>query len=80
MGVCGFRIRGSGFCVCIMHHGWLVCCDDGLTGCRIGVMKAGETRLAIAVSSSNFMDSMNAVHFAVEQLQNEALLDHQFIM
>jgi hypothetical protein len=43
-------------------------------------MQAGETRLAIAVSSSNFMDSMNAVHFAVEQLQNEALLDHQFIM
>ncbi|CAM6083181.1 unnamed protein product [Calypogeia fissa] len=47
---------------------------------RVGYVVAGEASVAIAISSTSFIESMNAVQFAVGRLRNEAILPSHYIV
>lgn len=47
---------------------------------RVGIVGAGEVYAAVVVSSQDPANSTNAVNFAVDKLQNEAILQQELIV
>jgi hypothetical protein len=46
----------------------------------VGIVGAGEIYAAVVVSSQDPANSTNAVNFAVNKLQNEAILQQELIV